>query len=270
MAAGWREVGLSVLVPLMVFALAVGGVAAVWFPLDTMISNTEADGEVIGGSVLLMILGVGTLVFAVMIAIAFAGRGRQRHRTAGSVVALVAAAGVGAVFVVITYPGGLPDAVHRLGHACTGATYGNAAPYAGPAPHPVTVQMPSEVGQLLPVTPDRPDGSRWEAADPDDPKAVQLVACGEVESERSPALSCGPYSPTGLGSGVSVPLVRTTYRIRVYELRTHRELRSVVVEGEDTECPEWTSSPPQDRMLSELSAEQWQAVLDDLVNADLA
>ncbi|GAB3747160.1 hypothetical protein GCM10028864_18120 [Microlunatus parietis] len=53
-------------------------------------------------------------------------------------------------------------------------------------------------------------------------------------------------------------------------LRTHRELRSVVVEGEDTECPEWTSSPPPDRMLSELSATQWQTVLADLVNAELA
>ncbi|NYE69205.1 hypothetical protein BKA15_000534 [Microlunatus parietis] len=47
---------------------------------------------------------------------------------------------------------------------------------------------------------------------------MQLVACGDVESEqRSAELTCGPYSPGGIGPGSSVPMVRTTYRIRVYE-----------------------------------------------------
>ncbi|GAB3747156.1 hypothetical protein [Microlunatus parietis] len=159
MTAGLREIGSSVLVLLLVFALAVGGIAAVWFPLDSMISNGETDGEVIFGSVLLMILGAGTLVFAVMIAIAFPGRDRQPHRIAVGVVALIAAAGVGTAFVVITYPGGLPDDVYRLDKACAGATYGNAAPYAGPAPHPVTVQMPTQSGQLSTETLELPDGS---------------------------------------------------------------------------------------------------------------
>ncbi|WP_152365231.1 hypothetical protein [Microlunatus speluncae] len=271
MAAVLREVALSVLVLLVVFAFAVGGLAAVWFPLETMISSDDGpDGDLVADSVIMMILGIALVAFAVGLAVAFPADRREKHRIAVTVIALVAAFGIGTAFIVVNFPGGLPDDVYELDRACDGTTYDDATPYAGPAPHPVTVQMPSETGQLLIETPGLPNGSVWPVADPDEPEAVQLIACGSLEGEqRSDELTCGPYSPTGLGSGISVPMVRATYRVRVYELRTHRQIRSVVVEGEDTECPKTTSEPPPDRMLSELTDDQWQTVLADLVNADL-
>ncbi len=271
MGAVLREVAVSVLLLLLIFALAVGGIAAVWFPLEAMISSDDGpDADLVRDSVLMMIMGVALVAAGVFIAISFVADDLERHRIAVVVVALVAAFGIGAGFIVVTFPGGLPDDVYKLDKACDGTTYDDAAPYAGPAPHPVTVNMPSETGQLLNVTPELPDGSAWEAADPDDPAAVQLVACGSLQSEQPPVeLDCGPYSPSGYGSGTSVPMVRATYRIRVFELRTHREVHSVVVEGEDTGCPEVISADPPDRLLTDLSDAQWQTVLADLINADL-
>ncbi len=262
---------MSVLVPLLVFALAVGGIAAVWFPLEAMISIDDGqDGDLVADSVMMIIVGLALIAGAIAIAIGFVTDGRSRHRIAVGVIALVAACGIGAGFVVITFPGSLPDHVYELDRACDGTRYDDAAPYAGPPPHPVTVQMPTETGQLLNVTPELPDGSVWAAAAPTEPEAVQLVACGILEDEqRSAELVCGPYSPSGYGSGVSVPMARATYRIRVYELRTHRELRSVEVEGEDTGCPEVISEDPPDRLLSELTDAQWQTVLADLTKARL-
>jgi hypothetical protein len=266
-----RELAVSILMLLLVFALAVGGIAAVWFPLEAMISlDDEPDADLVPDSVVMIILGVAMVAAAVIIAISFVADDRVRHRVAVVVVALVAAFGIGTGFIVVTFPGGLPDDVYKLDQACDGTAYDAAAPYAGPAPHPITVHMPTESGQLLNVTPDRPDGSVWEAADPKEPKAVQLVACGSLEGEQQAVeLTCGPYSPTGYGTGTSVPMARATYRISVYELRTHREVHSVTVEGEDTECPEVISADPPDRLLSELSDDQWQTVLGDLVNARL-
>jgi hypothetical protein len=262
---------MSVLVLLLVFALAVGGIAAVWFPLEAMISIDDGqDGDLVADSVVMIIVGLALVAGAIAIAFSFVADGRSGHRIALGVIALVAAFGIGTGFIVVTFPGGLPDHVYELDQACDGTQYDDAAPYAGPAPHPVTVQMPTETGQLLNVTPDTPDGSAWAAAAPAEPEAVQLLACGSLESERRSAeLACGPYSPSGYGSGFSVPMARATYRIRVYELRTHRELRSVDVEGEDTGCPEMISEDPPDRLLSELTDAQWQTVLADLINARL-
>lgn len=193
----------------------------------------------------------------------------QRRVTRGrivlAVVVVLVAAGV--VFTIKTLSGGLPDRVYKLETACGGTTYEDAAPYTGPGPHPVAIFMPTEFGELFVVRPDMPDRSDWAAANPEDPAAVQLVACGTVDSERRSAdLVCGGYGAM-VGRSTAVPMARATYRIRVYELRTHRELRSVLVEGEDTHCPLSISAPPPERLLSELTAAQWQPVLADLVEA---
>ncbi|WP_435121494.1 hypothetical protein [Amycolatopsis thermoflava] len=120
----------------------------------------------------------------------------QRRVTRGrivlAVVVVLVAAGV--VFTIKTLSGGLPDRVYKLETACGGTTYEDAAPYTGPGPHPVAIFMPTEFGELFVVGPDRPDRSDWAAANPEDPAAVQLVACGTVESERRSAdLVCGGY-----------------------------------------------------------------------------
>ncbi|WP_157360557.1 hypothetical protein [Amycolatopsis thermoflava] len=193
----------------------------------------------------------------------------QRRVTRGrivlAVVVVLVAAGV--VVTIKTLSGGLPDRVYKLETACGGTTYEDAAPYTGPGPHPVAIFMPTEFGELFVVGPDMPDRSDWAAANPEDLAAVQLVACGTVESERRSAdLVCGGYGAM-VGRSTAVPMARATYRIRVYELRTHRELRSVLVEGEDTHCPLSISDPPAERLLSELTAAQWQPVLADLVEA---
>ncbi|HVX45151.1 MAG TPA: hypothetical protein VHC49_14775 [Mycobacteriales bacterium] len=154
--------------------------------------------------------------------------------------------------------GGLPGDVYKLDKACSGTTYGDAAPYSGKAPHPVAVFMPSEVGQLLPETPTLSDQSAAIDGYTGKPAAVQLVACGTLKGAQRSG-SCGGY----LGLDRSIPMTRATYRIRVYELRTHRQVRSVVVQGADTTCPSSISAnyTPK-KMLSALTDEQWRTVLD--------
>lgn len=162
--------------------------------------------------------------------------------------------------LLITACGGLPDSVSHLDKACGGATYDAATPYAGPPPHHVAVFMPTEVGQLDSETPELSDRSAV-VESYEEPTAVQLVACGTVEGEQRSS-DCGGY----IGLARSIPMVRATYRIRVYELRTHRGVRSVVVKGADTACPQYVSAnyTPK-RFLSGLTDAQWQSVLDDLV-----
>lgn len=190
------------------------------------------------------------------------GRRSTRRGIVLGVAAVLVTTGV--VVAVLTVVGGLPDRVHELDKACGGTTYDDAAPYAGPAPHPVAVFMPSEVGQLLKVTPYLPDDSVWEPGHPEDTAVVQLVACGTLEGEqRSGKPVCGYH-----GRSVEVPMSLATYRITVYELRTHREVRSAVVEGAGTGCPPAISAhSTPDRFLSELTGSQWQSVLADLTEA---
>jgi hypothetical protein len=163
----------------------------------------------------------------------------------------------------------LPNKVYKLDAACGGKTYDNAARYEGAGPHPVAVFMPTELGQLLPTTPGPPKGAFWPPANPSDPAAVQLVACGRlVAQERLTGQVCGPYVIPG--PPVTVPMAAATYEIRIYELRTHRLIQTATVKGEDTDCsPVISANYTPETFLSDLTFPQWQTVLHDPVTKNL-
>lgn len=109
------------------------------------------------------------------------------------------------------------------------------------------------------------DEAAWPPSDSEDAADVQLVACATLAGEQplSPEQSCA----FGLGRPTTLPMVSATYQVRVYELRTHREVRSITVQGLDTECPPAISaSPTPERLLSRPTFAQWQETLGDLVD----
>lgn len=148
----------------------------------------------------------------------------------GMAVAVAAAAVVG----LFVWRAVLPDYVTRtvdgrpgegvaLSAACAppGTAFAGAPPFEGPGPHPVAV-VPAR--QAFPA-----------------PDAAQLVACIEPDGDAGLADRRCSYSTSNMGIGGQVEvrsLRRGWYRITVYELRTHRQVGSERVIGEDAQCPE--------------------------------
>lgn len=157
-----------------------------------------------------------------------------------------------------------PDMVSDLDTVCSGRSYGRATPYAGPGPHPIAIFQEGSDGQLLPRYLEhlRADGASWLPADarPDD---VQLVACLTLADDREIA-EC---SYGGLAVAKALPMNSATYEVRVYELRTHREVLKSRVVGQDVECPPVLGSNDlsKSRLLSDLTPAQWKPLLGDLV-----
>ncbi|GAA1566311.1 hypothetical protein GCM10009789_19740 [Kribbella sancticallisti] len=190
----------------------------------------------------------------------------SKRRVAGWVLAagiLVA----GGITIVDWWQGRMPGKPYELDKACSGTAYDGAKPFAGGGPHPIAVFMESDAGHLEHNSLYQSDGSSWPPSDPRDSDEVQLVACATVTNEEPTSGSMCAY---GIGSpSVPIAMVRATYQVRVYELRTHREVLSTLVEGLDTECPPAISgSFTPDRLLSEPTSDQWRKVLGDLVDKD--
>ena len=187
------------------------------------------------------------------------------RRVVATGVVLIALA-AGGIVAVDWFRNRLPGDPWELDKACSGKTYAKGAAYQGTAPHPVAIFMTSPAGFLEHTTLYPPKGAAWRPSDPDETSDVQLVVCATLAAEVPTGETCG-YGPGGIVASTAVPMSQATYQVRVLEVRTGRELRSVSVQGEDAECPSAiATNPSPERLLSEPTFAQWQQVLGDLVS----
>lgn len=119
---------------------------------------------------------------------------------------------------------------------CGGGAVSSAAEYGGSAPHPIAVFAPTPGKDPGPKTSaeDFRDNKFAEIPgwDPDDPTAVQLVACLNRDGERKTSITCA------LESGQSeVPLYVAQFTATVHEAKTGKEIGETPVEAKTEECP---------------------------------
>jgi hypothetical protein len=199
-------------------------------------------------------------------------RWSRRRLVAVTVAVVVVIAAVGLVVRSIVSPAtaALPYDTGLL--TCDGTRYPDAAPYGGPAPHPIvflidggTEQAGNQWAQLYPANADTtaptPDtdttgpgptaesaapaiGSAW---NPEDVQTVQLIAFVRRISLGSAEVAQCQYQRTygGLGRpqidvGPVEPIMMYvgTYQVDLFELRTHRHLFTTTITGTDTACPQ--------------------------------
>jgi hypothetical protein len=179
--------------------------------------------------------------------------------------------------------GQLPSDNHSLSAACVGAgtAYSSAAAYAGSGPHPV-IAFSSD--------PDVSFSTQWTS---DNTATIQLVACvnrdgnvtisgmalcasGQANATiisvlggSTPAIVLGGSTPAIVSGGPTETYIAglAEYQVTVYELRTHRELGSARVVGEDTTCPQEESAGME--VFSQLTNAQLHQVLDPYINRSL-
>jgi hypothetical protein len=189
----------------------------------------------------------------------------------------LAAAAIGVYVWQLVLPQGEPSVVshlpsynYSLSAACVGAgtAYSSAAAYAGSGPHPVIVfSNDSDVGF----------SAQWT---PDNTATIQLVACVNRDGNvTNSSMSCSYNEILGPnGQPIVVPglpaetdaVGLAEYQVTVYVLRTHRELGSARVVGEDTTCPqEKPAGPIGSVVFSRLTDAQLHQVLDPYVNRSL-
>jgi hypothetical protein len=130
--------------------------------------------------------------------------------------------------------------IYDLNQVCDDNTFFPAAPKrAGKAPHPVALLIK-----------DGPDSTRWQnsvfylrdegtsdadaaAWGPDSPAKVQLAACLDRATAGSKIRTCKYDKP----KPDTVALHRAGWRLRVYEVATHRLLLDKKLNGDETTCP---------------------------------
>jgi hypothetical protein len=177
---------------------------------------------------------------------------------------VVIALAVGGIFGVQWWRERLPK-VYDLDPACAGKAYQRAAPFAGKGPHPVAIFQESEYGHLEKEEVYEKNGPAWPPSDPEHSGEVQLVACATVVRETPSEAHCS----FGLGGSVTLAMYDAAYEIRVSELRTHHEVGRTTVEATDDECPpSVTADSPPDRLLTDLTFDEWQKALGALVTKD--
>jgi hypothetical protein len=183
------------------------------------------------------------------------------------VVIVVLAAG--GLFAVDWWTERLPDKPYDLEDACSGKAYEGAKPYAGSGPHPIAIFIDDEHGKLQHESVYLDGNTVWEPTDPDKASEVQLVACLKLvaANQIGDGKDCA-YGPGGLAPTETVPMLRATYQVHVYELRTHHELHSTRIEGLDTECRTVIVANRTPRLLSEPTPDQWRKLLGDLVDSN--
>jgi hypothetical protein len=167
--------------------------------------------------------------------------------------AAVAALGLLAVFVVLPRVGArherhLPDGVAGLARVCDdpGVAFTTAAPYTGSGPHPIAVfdaPLGSRSRYLLATLPGRQTGVG----------SVQLVACARRHTLDTSAV-CQD------GSAAGVPTAR--YTVRVYEVRTHREVATRELTGDCDGDPRAGVGV----FLAGITPDQYERDLGDLIS----
>jgi hypothetical protein len=142
---------------------------------------------------------------------------------------------------------------------CSGHHSPTAAAYAGAPPHPILVVRPHGAVQDMLENPRLAVlGPPW---NPQDPAAVQLVACTESDGGGADSGLLCPYP-----SGQSASLRFADYTITVYEARTGAKVGQAHVEAHDT-CPLSASVYQQDPVVYAVpSPQQYFDALETFVN----
>ncbi len=142
---------------------------------------------------------------------------------------------------------------------CSGRHSTTAAPYAGVPPHPILVVKPRGAIQDMLENPRLARfGPAW---NPQDPAAVQLVACTDSDGGGTDSgLTC-PYP-----SGQSASLRIADYTLTVFEARTGAKVGQTHIEARDT-CPLSASVyRPDPVVYATPSPRQYLDVLQPFVN----
>ncbi|RZQ63722.1 hypothetical protein [Amycolatopsis suaedae] len=162
-------------------------------------------------------------------------------------------------------PPDTPCPPHGTGDAVPGsALAATAAPYAGPAPHPIAVYTVDYLAtrSAIPLPPG------WEPASG---RPAQLVACQYPGTTGGPiGTSCSFTSGDGQ---VTLPMHHQTYRFRVYEAKTAEPVTELEVPGTSTTCPhqQWVTyrdgKPDPGSVVAGLDAERVVRALRPVVEA---
>lgn len=149
----------------------------------------------------------------------------------------------------------------QLRDVCTGARYPKAPRYARQPPRPAQVLIQDDqtrdyyadrtIGQGESIRPD-PAPVVWH--DPSLYK-VQVVSCASLTS-----IGTRPVRTCRYGSITYLKLYPATYRIVLYEVRTHRVVTKATMVGQSQRCP-LVASTQQARLLSTVSMAQYVKTL---------
>ncbi|MEV4657801.1 hypothetical protein [Micromonospora sp. NPDC049301] len=159
------------------------------------------------------------------------------------------------------------EKIEDLNRVCDDDIYYPELPKrAGKAPHPVVLLLSDTPGLRH-----KDDGyyyslglsdkveQTWAA---EDPRKVQMVACLDRVSTGSTIRNCTFDDP----KPQTLPLVRTSWRLRVYEAATGRKLLDKTMAGDDQKCPYVVMVGADKKIYAEVSDRAAIAALRNLVN----
>ncbi|HET9117362.1 MAG TPA: hypothetical protein VFN75_04670 [Pseudonocardiaceae bacterium] len=149
--------------------------------------------------------------------------------------------------------------VSDLVAVCGGRHAPTAAPFAGAPPHPILVVPPQgAIEDILENTRFQQLGPAW---NPQDPTAVQLVACTQSDGGGMDSGLLCPYP-----FGKSASLRYANYTVTVYEARSATTVGKAHIEARDT-CPLTAAAHGQQPVVYAVpSAQQYRDALGGFVN----
>ncbi|GIJ49601.1 hypothetical protein Val02_64870 [Virgisporangium aliadipatigenens] len=152
-----------------------------------------------------------------------------------------------------------------LEKVCKGWYYPQSPPHAGPAPHPISILVPSvSTGGYIRsafLGPDDASEAQRAAWTGENAPAVQLVACVDLLDTGGKVRDCKFDEPEPM----TVPLHLSTYRLTLYEVATGRKLAEKQMPGEDDDCP-FVALIGRERLLrTEIADRQYVSLLRPFV-----
>ncbi|WP_436520800.1 hypothetical protein [Actinoplanes sp. HUAS TT8] len=158
--------------------------------------------------------------------------------------------------------------MYDLNAVCDENAYFPSAPKrAGKAPHPVALLIRDGDGDVRwnnrtyymeDIGTGKADENTW---GPAGPEKVQMAACLDRTSAGSKVRSCEYDDP----SPETVTLYRANWRLRVYEVATHRQLLDKKLAGNETTCPYTVLVGPDKKIYAEVSDHTVVSTLKSLV-----
>ncbi|GAA2194725.1 hypothetical protein GCM10009848_59720 [Micromonospora lupini] len=158
------------------------------------------------------------------------------------------------------------EKIEDLNRVCDEDVYYPELPKrAGKAPHPVVLLLSDTPGlrrkndtYYYDLGLSKKVEQTWSS---EDPKVVQIVACLDRVSSGSTIRTCKFDDP----KPQSLPLVRTSWRLRVYETATGRKLLEKKMTGDDQKCPYVVLVGADKKIYAEVSDRAAIAALRNLV-----
>ncbi|MBM0235735.1 hypothetical protein JNW91_30625, partial [Micromonospora sp. STR1_7] len=158
------------------------------------------------------------------------------------------------------------EKIEDLNRVCDEDVYYPELPKrAGKAPHPVVLLLADTPGLRY-----KDDGYYYDLGlskkveqtwASEDPRTVQMVACLDRVSAGSTIRTCKFDDP----KPQTLPLVRTSWRLRVYEAATGRKLLEKTMTGDDQKCPYVVMVGADRKIYAEVSDRAAIAALRNLV-----